>query len=53
LFFDAQQLAALGAVGKRHPRGFAALAKLAHILERCRLPLGPRLLGTGEEKLQV
>ena len=52
-FFFAKALAAHGLVGKRLPRGFRSLASLPHVRQRRRLPLGPRLLGTGEEEGQV
>ena len=47
----AQPFAALGLVGQGRPRGFGPTATLAHMGERRRLRLGPRLVGTGEEEL--
>lgn len=52
-FFDAQQLAAAGLVGKDVPRSFGPAATLAHMVERCRFCLLPGLFGPGDEELQV
>jgi hypothetical protein len=53
LFLDAHPFGALGAVGKRRPRRLGPAATLAYMLERCRVPLGPRLSDAGEEELEV
>jgi hypothetical protein len=50
---DAQLLAAARLVGKHRPRRFGPAATLAHVVERRRFRLAPRLLGTGKEELQV
>src|SRR6185437_14189988 len=52
-FLLAKLLASLGTVGERLPGGFGPAATLAHMIERRRVRLGPRLLGTGEEELKV
>lgn len=52
-FFLTQAFAALGFVRKRLPGGFRPLATLPHVGQCCGLPLGPRLLGTGEEEVEV
>ena len=43
----------IGAVGERRPRRFGPPATLAHMVERCRFRLGPRLFGAGEEEFEV
>ncbi|MFL6850360.1 MAG: hypothetical protein ACJ8EH_05825 [Sphingomicrobium sp.] len=53
MIFDAQLFAALCLVRESRPGGFGPAATLSHMLERRRLPLDPRLFGTGEEELQV
>ena len=53
MIFDAQPFGAPCRVGERGPGGFGPAATLAHMLKRRRFRLGPRLLGTGEEELQV
>jgi hypothetical protein len=50
LIFDAQTFAALCLVGESGPRSRGPEATLAHMVERCRFALGPRLFGTGEEE---
>lgn len=40
-------------VSKRRPSRFGPAATLAHMLERCRVRLRPRLVGTGEQEFQV
>ena len=42
-----------GTIGERLPGGFRPAATLAHMLERRRFPLDPRLFGPGEKKLEV
>jgi hypothetical protein len=46
-------LGALSAVGERDPRRFRPAATFAHMLERRRLPLGPRLGDAGEEEAEL
>ena len=49
----AHRFRSLGTIGERLPGGFGPAATLAHMLERRRFPLGPRLFGPGEEELEV
>jgi hypothetical protein len=46
--FPARRLARVGAHGS-----FGPAATLAHMVERCRFCLNPRLFSAGEEELQV
>jgi hypothetical protein len=52
-FSSAHRFGSRGAVGELLPGGFGPAATLAHMLERCRFPLDPRLFGPGEEELEV
>jgi len=52
-FLQPQLLAVLGLVGERHPCRFGPVATLAHMIERRRLRLVPRLRGTGKKELQI
>jgi len=53
LIFDAQLFTALCLVREGGPGDFGPAATLAHEVERCRFRLDPRLIGAGEEELQV
>jgi len=53
LLLHLHALAPLCAVGKHLPCGFGPAASLAHMVERRRVSLGSRLLGTGEEELEA
>jgi len=49
----AHHFAALGAVGKRSPCRLGPLATLAHMVERCLLPVSVRLGGARSEELEI
>jgi hypothetical protein len=51
--FAPQLFAALGLVRESRPGSFGPAATLAHMVERCRFRLNPRLFSAGEEELQV
>ena len=53
LIFDAQSFAALRLLRESGPGSLGPAATLAHVVERRHFRLGPRLVGTGEEELQV
>jgi hypothetical protein len=53
LIFDAQPFAALGLIRESGPGSFEPAATLAHMVERCRFRLNPRLFSAGEEELQI
>ena len=51
-FLRAQPLGPLRLGGQRIPGGLGPAAPFAHVVERRRFRLGPRLIGTGEEELE-
>ncbi len=52
-FRFAHPFTALRLIGQRLPCGLGPAATLAHMLERRRFPLGPCLLGPGEEEIEI
>ena len=52
-FLRTQSLRSLCLSGERTPGCLGATATLAHMVERRRFRLGPRLIGAGEEELEI
>lgn len=52
-FLGAQPFGSSGLLRQRFPSFLRTLAALTHVGERRRLPLDPRLLGTGEKEVEV